>query len=94
MGTGWLKSPSEAVRLVAGEALTGSNSRWALGDLIQALDDPFLLNRQFAMKGLEEMLEIRCADYGYRFYMTPAERSGPIRRLQAELFSPAAPPSQ
>lgn len=76
---GWLLSDHEAVRKVAVDALFRNRSRWeqdtATEDaLIGALDDPYLINRQFARRGFEQMLDIRLADHGYRFYMTPNER--------------------
>ena len=86
-GLRWLKSPNEAVRLIAADALTRSKAKWALPDLIDALDDPYLLNRQFARKGLETMLGIRLSDFGYRFYMTPVERRGPLSHLRSELLA-------
>jgi hypothetical protein len=90
VGIGWLQSESEAVRLVGAEALTREDSRWALPELIEALDDPYLLNRQFATKGLQQMLDTRLEDFGYRFYMMPQERREAIRRIQEEFSSSAA----
>ena len=47
--------------------------------LFGALDDPYLVNRQFAYKGLQEMLNLRPSDFaGYRFYMTSEERRKPL----------------
>jgi predicted CXXCH cytochrome family protein len=80
---GWLKSKNQAVRLVAAEALTRAHNSEALPQLLGALDDPYLINRQFAQKGLEEMLHVRLGDYGYRFYMTSDERRGPLATLRA-----------
>ena len=50
------------------------------------LDDPFLLNRQFTQQGLEDMLSVNLRDFGYRFYMTAAERKEPIGRIRASLI--------
>jgi hypothetical protein len=86
VGVNWLKSEDSAVRLVAADALTRTHSEWALPELLEALDDPYLLNRQFARRGLERMLHVKLADYGYRFYMTPTERRGPIGRLREEFL--------
>ena len=82
---GWLHSDNESVRLLGADALIRSKSRWALNDLLGALDDEFLLNRQFARRGLEAMLGVKLDDYGYRFYMTPEERSEPISRIRKAL---------
>lgn len=85
----WLKSDNTAVRLVAVEALTRGRDSQALPQLLDALDDPYLLNRQFAYKGLQEMLHVRLADFGYRFYMTSEERRGPLAELRAKLTGPS-----
>ncbi len=84
---GWLASDHEHVRLVAADVLARTDARWALPLLIGALDDKFLINRQFVARGLEKMLGIKLADHGYRFYMTPDERGGPIKRLLQMLTS-------
>ena len=85
VGLGWLESPHEPTRLVAAEALTRANARWALPQLINILDDPYLLNRQFAQTGIQRMLEIRLLDFGYRYYQTPDERREPISRIRTAL---------
>jgi len=87
---GWLQSENEAVRLVAADALFRTKSQWeqdtAIQDaLINALDDPYLLNRQFARRGFEEMLGVKLLDYGYRFYMMPEERKKPMAKLRKAL---------
>lgn len=76
----WLKSDHEAVRLIAADALIRAKNFQALPQLIGALDDEFLLNRQFAYRGLEMMLDIDLESFGYRFYMTPEEREKPSAR--------------
>lgn len=83
---GWLQSQSPAVRLVGADALRRTGAGWALPELIGVLDDPFLINRQFTRRWLDQMLEVRLQDFGYRFYMTPQERRGPIARIRAELW--------
>jgi predicted CXXCH cytochrome family protein len=82
---GWLKSENESVRLVAADALARTRDPRAIPELLGALDDPFLLNRQFAARGLEQMLGVRPADAGYRFFMTRAERERPLAALHAQL---------
>ena len=39
---GWLNSNREQIRLVAADALTRTNSQWALPELLDALDDEFV----------------------------------------------------
>ncbi|MEO2014656.1 MAG: hypothetical protein ABGZ53_09810 [Fuerstiella sp.] len=86
VGIGWLKHEDQSVRLIAADALSRQQATWATGDLIDALDDPYLLNRQFTRKSLETMLDIRLSDYGYRFYMTPEERRAPLSRMKKALL--------
>ncbi|MCH7989240.1 MAG: hypothetical protein IID46_08830, partial [Planctomycetes bacterium] len=79
---GWLKQNDEAVRLVAADALLRTQAKWALPELLDTLDDPYLINRQFGRKGLESLLGIDLSTFGYRFYMTPEERKEPLERLR------------
>jgi predicted CXXCH cytochrome family protein len=83
VGLGWLDSDNESVRLVAAEAMARNRDLWAMPRLLDALDDPFLVNRQFAYKGLQDMLNVRLADFGYRFYMTKEERQKPLAQIRA-----------
>lgn len=96
VGLGWLDSDHEPTRLASAWALLQSDSRWALPQLIGMLDDPYLINRQFTQRGLEQMLGISLEDRGYRFYMTPEERADSIARLRAEILATAsgAPPRE
>ncbi len=80
---GWLASDQHFTRLVAAEALTEAQARWAVPALIEALDDPHLETRQFTQKGLEAMLGRRLADLDYRFWMMKKEREA---RMRAELL--------
>lgn len=84
---GWLHSSEESVRLVAADTLFRTSSEWALDELINALDDPYLLNRQFARIGIENMKDVHLErDFGYRFYMMPQERRQPLTRLRDALL--------
>lgn len=85
VGLGWLKSRQEAVRLIAIDALGRNGDRWAGAAMIDMLDDPFLINRQFSMAVIEKTFNVRLEDFGYRFYMTPAERAVPIQKLKEHL---------
>ncbi len=85
---GWLTGDEPSVRLVAAAALTRVGDRTALPHLLDALDDPYLLNRQFAAQGLEEMLGTRLGGSGYRFYMTRDERQKPLAELRAKILGP------
>jgi hypothetical protein len=59
--------------------------------LLDALDDPFLINRQFAVRSLHEAFGIRAADSGYQFYMTAKERRESLAELR-EKFAPGTMP--
>jgi predicted CXXCH cytochrome family protein len=84
VGEGWLKSDNASVRLVTVEAMTRARDFRALPRLLDALDDPYLVNRQFAYKGLQEMLGVRLGDFGYRIYMAEEERRRPLADLRAK----------
>jgi predicted CXXCH cytochrome family protein len=84
----WLRSEHPATRLVAIEALTIQRDSWALPHLVEALDDPYLINRQFTYKGLQDMMGVRMVDFGYRFYMTRDERLSPLAAIRARLLNP------
>ena len=89
VAAGWMKSDFEAVRLVAASATCEVKDKSLLPELIEMLDDAFLLNRQFTQIGLEEMMQIHLGQFGYQFYMTPPERAEPLRLLRAALLSDA-----
>jgi predicted CXXCH cytochrome family protein len=91
VGPGWLNSDNEAVRLVGADALVRARDAQALPQLLRALDDPYLLNRQFAARRLREMLNVRLSEFGYRFYMSAAERQKPLADLRAK-YAPAKAP--
>lgn len=78
----WLESNNSSVRLIAADSLTRTRSFWAIDDLLNALDDPFLINRQFVGRDLEQLLDIDLEDCGYRFYMTGDQRSEPLKKLR------------
>jgi predicted CXXCH cytochrome family protein len=94
-GYGWLKSGNPAVRLVATDAILRAKDAKALPFVINALDDPYLVNRQFAAKRWQEILGVRLLDFGYRFYMSNDERQGPLSKLRAAVRAsePPAPTS-
>jgi predicted CXXCH cytochrome family protein len=83
---GWLASTDPSVRLVGADALTRTRSIQALPKLIDTLDDPYLLTRQFTGKGLEEMLGVRLNDFGYHFYQSRDERKGPLQVIRGKRF--------
>ncbi len=82
----WLASDNHSVRLLAVDCLVRTDSRWAVPQILDALDDPILLNRQFARIGVEKLLDIRLEDFGYRFFMSASERKAPLDRLKAAIL--------
>ena len=82
VGTGWLASTHESVRLVGLDALARSESTWALDRMLDALDDPFPMNRQFASRALKQWLGLPLTDVGYRYFLARRERQPPIQRLR------------
>ena len=86
VGTEWLRHEFEPVRLVAADSIATRRAFWALPELVELLDDEFLLNRQFTQAGIEDMLGIRLEDYGYRFYMSRNERRQPLTRIREALI--------
>lgn len=90
VAVGWLASAHESTRLVGADALVRRRSKWALPQLIPILDDPYLINRQFTARRLEEMLGVKLDKFGYRFYQTAEERKGPLRKIRQALLKSAA----
>lgn len=89
---GWLKSDNASVRLVATEAVARRRDFSVLPQLLDSLDDSHLINRQFAYKGLQEMLHVHLGDFGYRFYLTKEERREPLSKLRARFAAPRSEP--
>lgn len=84
---GWLNSENEATRLVALEALAKANAKWALPDMLQMLDDDYLVNRQFAAQRLEEMLDVDLEkEFGYRYYQYRDERKKPLNKIRTAVL--------
>ena len=78
----WLTHENESVRLVAVDAASRREAQWALPEIIDQLDDPYLLNRQFALMAVERMQNTELSEFGYRFYMTKAERQAPLKQIR------------
>ena len=93
MGRGWLNSDYEPVRLAASAAIVRQNHRAMLEDLVETLDDPYLLNRQFGQRQLEQMTGIDTEALGYRFYMTPGERAAPLSAIREAVQAAGAAPN-
>lgn len=85
-GLSWLRHSDQSVRLIGSDALSRTKARWALPELINVLDDPFLLNRQFARTSIERLLEIELSRFGYHYYMTAEERAAPLAQIRKALI--------
>ena len=88
---GWLSSSHSATRLVAADVLLKAKARWALPQVIRALDDPYFVNRLFTLQRLEDYLAIYPQRYGYEPHMTASERVDPIRRVHEAVNVTAKP---
>jgi predicted CXXCH cytochrome family protein len=91
----WLASENESVRLVGVDAMARSCDKAAIPRLLDALDDPFLLNRQFAMKRLQDAFGIRASDFEYRYYLSAIERRDPLTAMRDKVAPgtiPITPP--
>lgn len=91
----WLRGDHQPSRMVAGDVLTKAKARWALADLVDALNDPALLNRQFLQKGLDAMLDEPVErSSGYRFHFPRAEREFHLHTLRRKLGLPVQTPEE
>ena len=89
---GYAQHRFQHVRMVAGGALLRDGGPWTIPHLVDALDDDFLLNRQFAYKGLQQLLKVDLSEqFGYRFYMMPEERIAPLKKIRAWLAEQGPP---
>jgi predicted CXXCH cytochrome family protein len=85
VGVGWLLHPFRATRMVAAAAYARQKNRDALPVLLNILDDPYLLNRQFGQLAVEELCGTQLDKWGYSFTLSPAERGDAIAKVRAAL---------
>jgi len=88
----WLRSWHPTTQMVAADVLTRAKADWALADVVESLDSKYMLVRQFAQIGLEDMLDTRLEELGYRFYMFEDERAAPLEAIRAR-YSPGVSPT-
>ncbi len=87
VGLGWLKGEHEATRLVATEAFAEQDAKWGLAAIVNQLDDPYLLNRQFAQKAVEKMAGVLLdKKFGFWYHMTAEEREPLLNVIRQELL--------
>lgn len=82
---GWLSSKHSSTRLVGADVLLKAKSKTALPQLLLILDDPYMEIRQFTVQRLRDYFDIDPDQFGYKLYMTKAERKEPIQRMLDEL---------
>lgn len=86
VGVGWLKQSHSATRLTATAAFARLKAHWALPEIVDSLDDPYLLNRQFAQVCVEQLLECDLNErYGYWYFMNQSERSAAIEAVRNQV---------
>ena len=82
---GWLSSSHSGTRMVGADVLLKAKAEWALIDLLEMLDDPYMEIRQFTVQRLRDYFEINPDDYGYKLYMTKQERQQPVQEMIEKL---------
>jgi hypothetical protein len=85
VGKGWLKHPFQATRLVAASAYGRQKRKDALPDILDILDDEYLLNRQFGQVAVEDIIGAPLQKWGYSFMLSPKERAAVLPRLRTDL---------
>ena len=91
VGLNWLKSESRYTRLVGAWHMAFSKSREVLPEVINMLDDPYVLCRQFTQKALEDSYKTDFRKLGYRFYEKPTDRKMPIEAVRKFLLETQRP---
>jgi hypothetical protein len=85
VGHGWLRHPFQATRLVAVATYGRWKRREDLPVLLDILDDPFLLNRQFGQMAVEAVSGQALEQWDYRFTLSPEERARVLPPLRTAL---------
>ncbi|MCA9176962.1 MAG: ammonia-forming cytochrome c nitrite reductase subunit c552 [Planctomycetales bacterium] len=84
---GWTHSKDQSVRLIGIDSLSrAATAKESLAHLIDGLDDPYIINRQFTRVRIEKLLGIKLETLGYRYYMTEDERREPLKDVRAKLL--------
>ena len=59
---------------------------WSLELLLGSLDDEYLINRQFAARGIEEMLGVELPELGYHYHGSREDRQPGLLRIRKVLL--------
>jgi predicted CXXCH cytochrome family protein len=86
VAAGWLGSDDAAVRLVGADAMLRQRAGWSLELLLGSLDDEYLINRQFAARGIEEMLGVELPELGYHYHGSREDRQPGLLRIRKVLL--------
>lgn len=87
-GRVWLSDENDKVSLAAIGAAKQQKAKWLLPELVNKLDDPLLIHRQFAMDTIESITGRQLDSMGYQFWLTPEERTESLMEaLRGEFVS-------
>jgi hypothetical protein len=84
-GKGWLKHRFQATRLVAAAHYGLQRRRDAMPEILNILDDEYLLNRQFGEMAVEAICGRPLETWNYRFTLSPAERKAVLPGMRQAL---------
>ena len=85
VGKGWLHHSFQATRLVASATYGRQKRKDALPEILDILNDEYLLNRQFGQIAVEAICGQPLEKLGYTFMLAPAERTQALPRLRQQL---------
>jgi len=85
VGKGWLKHPFQATRLVAAAHFGLQRRKDALPEILDILDDEYLLNRQFGQSAVEAITGRPLDSLDYKFTLSPKERAAVLPSVRAAL---------
>jgi hypothetical protein len=85
VGKGWLRQSFQATRLVAAASYGRQKRQDALPEILDILNDEYLLNRQFGQMAVEAICGQPLDKLGYTFMLAPEERAQALPRLRQQL---------
>jgi predicted CXXCH cytochrome family protein len=85
VGHGWLRHPFPASRLVAAATYGLRKRPEELTVMLNILDDPYLLKRQFGQMAVEAVCGRELEEWGYRFTLSPEERKEVLPKVRMAL---------
>lgn len=86
VGLAWLRHQHPATRLTAVAAFARLGARWGFPAMLPLLDDPYLLNRQFAQLSIEKLLDQKLDEsVGYWYHHDSRQRLRAIEQLRKQV---------